>query len=169
VRQRNFDVAMADVDTRPKNSEGGLKNAPPTVLAGNLAKKPAEDPYPETTFTFVREAGAPTTARGKGPDAQLQTEVERDPTKRYSLPPLQGSISASHFDISGNLPAGWLGERLMIGHDSGSPFAGVQMPIPLLKGFIPVDFMVQNRGGRLGIFPKIRLSQDKGEDQQLYR
>jgi hypothetical protein len=169
VRQRNFDVAMADVDTRPKNSEGGLKNVPTTVLAGNLAKKPAEDPYPETTFTFVREAGAPTTARGKGPDVQLQTEVERDPTKRYSLPPLQGSISASHFDISGNLPAGLLGERLMIGHDSGSPFAGVQMPIPLLKGFIPVDFMVQNRGGRLGIFPKIRLSQDKGEDQQLYR
>ena len=168
VRQRNFDVAMADVDTRPKNSEGGLKNVPPTVLAGNLAKKP-EDPYPETTFTLVREAGAPTTARGKGPDAQLQTEVERDPTKRYSLPPLQGSISASHFDISGNLPAGWLGEKLMIGHDSGNPFAGVLMPIPLLQGFVPVDFMVQNRGGRFAMFPRIRLSQDKGPDPELYR
>jgi len=168
VRQRNFDVAMADVDTRPKNSEGGLKNVPPTVLAGNLAKKP-EDPYPETTFTLVREAGAPTTTRVKGPDAQLQTEVERDPTKRYSLPPVQGSISASHFDISGNLPAGWLGEKLMVGHDSGSPFAGVLMPIPLLQGFVPVDFMVQNRGGRFAMFPRIRLSQDKGPDPELYR
>ncbi len=168
IRQRNFDVAMADVDSRPKNSAGGLRNVPPTVLAGNLAKKP-EEPYPETTFTLVREAGAPSTARGTGPDAQLQTEVERDPTKRYKLPPLQGSISASHFDISGNLPTGWLGEKLMVGHDQGTPFAGVQMPIPLLKGFIPVDFMVQNRAGRFAMFPRIRISQDNGPDQELYR
>ena len=57
----------------------------------------------------------------------------------------------------------------MVGHDQGSPFAGVQLPIPLLQGFIPVDFMVQGRAGRFAIFPKIRLSQDKGNDQELYR
>ncbi len=168
VRQRNFDVAMADVDSRPKNSVGGLKNAPPTILAGNLAKKP-DEAYPETTFTLVREGNAASTARGTGPDVQMQTEAERDPTKRYSLPPISGNISASHFDISGGLPTGWLGEKLMVGHDSGTPFAGVQMPIPLLQGFIPVDFMIQNRAGRFAMFPKIRMSQDKGPDQELYR
>ena len=61
------------------------------------------------------------------------------------------------------------GEKLMIGHDQGSPFAGVLVPIPLLKGFIPVDFMVQGSAVRFAIFPRIRLSQDKGNDQELYR
>jgi len=168
MRQRNYDVAMADVDSRPKNSEGGLKNVPRTILAGDLQRKPQEAD-PETTFTLVREAGAPSTARTRGPDTQLQTEVERDPTSKYRLPPIQGNISANHFDISGGLPTGLWGEKLMVGHDQGSPFAGVQMPIPLLQGFIPVDFMVQSRAGRLAIFPRIRLSQDKGNDQELYR
>jgi hypothetical protein len=45
----------------------------------------------------------------------------------------------------------------------------VQVPIPLLKGFIPVDFMVQGSTGKFAIFPRIRLSQDKGNDQELYR
>jgi hypothetical protein len=168
MRQRNYDVAMADVDIRPKNSEGGLKNVPRTILAGEVGKKPQESD-PETTFTLVREAGAPATARTRGPDTQLQTEVERDPTTKYKLPPLQGNISARHFDLSGGLPTGLWGEKLMIGHDQGSPFAGVQVPIPLLKGFIPVDFMVQGSAGRFAVFPRIRLSQDKGNDQELYR
>jgi hypothetical protein len=170
VRQRNYDVAMADVDTRPKDSQAGIKNVPRTLLAGDLGKKPAEPYTGETTFTLAREAGAPTTAMyPRAPDSQLQTEVERDPTTKYKLPPIQGNISASHFDISGGLPTGFWGERLMVGQDQGSPFAGVQVPIPLLQGFIPVDFMVQGKPGRFSLFPKIRLSQDKGNDQELYR
>jgi hypothetical protein len=168
LRQRNYDVAMADVDSRPKNSEGGLKNVPRTVLAGEPAKKPEQND-PETTFTLVREAGTPSTSRVRGPDVKLQTEAERDPTTKYKLPPIQGNISANHFDISGGLPTGLWGEKLMLGHDQGSPFAGVLLPIPLLQGFIPVDFMVRGGPGRFGIFPKIHLSQDKGNDQELYR
>jgi hypothetical protein len=119
---------------------------------------------------LVREAGAPTTALyPRAPDSQLQTEVERDPTTKYKLPPIQGNISASHFDISGGLPTGFWGEKLVLGQDQGSPFAGVQLPIPLLQGFIPVDFMVQGKPGRFSLFPKIRLSQDKGNDQELFR
>ena len=168
MRQRNYDVAMADVDIRPKNSEGGLKNAPRTILAGDLGKK-TQEADPETTFTLVREAGAPSTARTRGADTQLQTEAERDPTSKYKLPPIQGNISASHFDISGGLPTGLWGEKIMVGHDQGSPFAGLLLPIPLLQGFIPVDFMVQGGARRFAVFPKIRLSQDKGNDQELYR
>jgi hypothetical protein len=170
VRQRNYDVAMADVDTRPKGSPGGIRNVPQIVLAGDIGKKPAEPYTGETTFTLVREASASTTALyPRAPDSQLQTEVERDPTTRYKLPPLQGNISATHFDISGGLPTGFWGEKLTIGADQGSPFAGVLVPIPLLQGFIPVDFMVQGKPGRFSLFPRIRLSQDKGEDQELYR
>jgi hypothetical protein len=36
VRQRNYDLALSDVNTRPKNSEGGIKNVPRTLLAGDL-------------------------------------------------------------------------------------------------------------------------------------
>jgi hypothetical protein len=171
VRQRNYDVALADVETRPKDSQGGIKNVPRAVLAGDLGKKPAEPYTGETTFTLVREAGAPTTTAmyPRGPDSQLQTEVERDPTTKYKLPPIQGNISARHFDIGGGLPTGFWGEKLMVGTDQGSPFAGVQLPIPLLQGFIPVDFMVQAKPGRFSLFPKIRLSQDKGNDQELFR
>ena len=75
----------------------------------------------------------------------------------------------SRFDISGGLPGGLWGDRLMIGTDEKSPFAGAQLPIPLLQGFIPVDFMLQGRPGRFSLFPKIHLSQDKGNDQELYR
>jgi hypothetical protein len=38
-----------------------------------------------------------------------------------------------------------------------------------LQGFIPVDFMLQGRPGHFAIFPKIHLTQDKGNDQELYR
>jgi hypothetical protein len=82
---------------------------------------------------------------------------------------MQGSISASQFNITGGIPAGLWGDKLMLGHDQGSPFAGVQLPIPLLQGFIPVDFMVQARPGRFSLIPKIHLSQDKGSDQELFR
>jgi hypothetical protein len=170
VRKRNYDLAIADVDTRTKNSQGGIKNVPRALLAGNLAKKPSETDTGETTFTFVREVGAPSTGTSpKGLDSHLQTEAERDPSARFKLPPIQGSISASQFNIAGGIPAGLWGDKLILGHDQGSPFAGVLLPIPLLQGFIPVDFMVQARPGRFSLFPKIHLSQDKGNDQELFR
>ena len=168
VRQRNYDLALADVNTRPKNSEGGIKNMPRTLLAGDLGKKAQEPDIGESTITLVRE-GSSTAVYPRGLDTPLQTEAERDPTTKYKLPPLSGNVSARHFDIAGGLPAGLWGEKLMLGHDQGAPFAGVQVPIPLLQGFVPVDFMLQGRAGRFAVFPKIRLSQDKGLDQELYR
>ncbi len=170
VRKRNYDLAMADVDTRAKDTQGGIKNVPRALLAGDLAKKPPDPDTGDANFRLVREAGASSTARSPGGlDTHLQTEVEKDPSSRYKLPPIQGSISASRFDISGGLPAGLWGDKLMVGAEQGSPFAGVLLPIPLLEGFIPVDFMLQGRLGRFSIFPKIHLTQDKGNDQELYR
>ncbi|MBI2368120.1 MAG: hypothetical protein HYV01_24365, partial [Deltaproteobacteria bacterium] len=46
---------------------------------------------------------------------------------------------------------------------------GVELPIPLLQGFIPVDFMVQGRPGGFSVYPKIHLGKDSGADPELYR
>jgi len=56
-----------------------------------------------------------------------------------------------------------------VGTDEKSPFAGVQLPIPLLQGFIPVDFLLQARPGRFSVFPKIHQFKDQGDDGELYR
>jgi hypothetical protein len=85
------------------------------------------------------------------------------------VPPISGSISASRFSMTGALPAGLWGNQLALGGDRGGAFAGVQMPIPLLEGFIPVDFMVQGRPGGISIYPRIRTSADAGADPELYR
>jgi hypothetical protein len=122
----------------------------------------------DTTFTLIREAGA----RGSYArvlDAQMLSDNERDPGSKYRLPALTGSISASRFSMNGALPAGLWGNQLAIGGDHRSPFAGVQLPIPLLEGFIPVDFMVQGRPGGVSLYPRIRTGADIGSDPELYR
>ena len=81
--------------------------------------------------------GSSTAVYPRGLDTPLQTEAERDPTTRYKLPPLSGNISARHFDIAGGLPTGLWGEKLMLGHDQGAPFAAMQVPIPLLRASSP--------------------------------
>jgi hypothetical protein len=102
-------------------------------------------------------------------DHELLSENERNPGGKYTLPPLQGSISASRFSLTGALPGGLAGSQLAVGTDRRSGFGGVQMPIPLLQGFIPVDFMVQGRPGGVAVYPRIRTGEDKSEDPELYR
>jgi hypothetical protein len=67
------------------------------------------------------------------------------------------------------MPAGIWGDRITLGNDARSPYAGMQLPIPLLQGFIPVDFMIQGRPGRFSIFPKIHIFKEQTEDKELYR
>jgi len=62
-----------------------------------------------------------------------------------------------------------LGDRLAVGTDQKGAFGGVQLPIPLLQNFIPVDFMVQGRPGGFSVYPKIHTGQSSGEDPELYR
>ena len=71
--------------------------------------------------------------------------------------------------MSGTLPAGLWGNQIGIGGDHKGSFAGVQLPIPLLQGFMPVDFMVQGRPGGVSVYPRIHMRDDKGEDQELYK
>jgi hypothetical protein len=103
-------------------------------------------------------------------DYELLSENERNPEGKYKLPPIQGSVSPRRFSLNGALPTGLWGNQLAIGSDAKGAFAGMQLPLPLLQGFIPVDFMVQGRpGGGFSVYPRIHTGQDKSEDPELYR
>lgn len=167
LREKNQQVALADVNQRARGSVGGIKNLPTSiVLAERERRSAATEERDDTTFTLIREAGG---SYPKVLDFQLLTDNERDPGSKYKLPPIHGSISASRFSMTGNLPTGLWGNHFAIGGDHRSPFAGVQMPIPLLEGFIPVDFMIQGRPGGVSLYPRIRTGADTGADPELYR
>jgi hypothetical protein len=169
LRQKNHQIASADINRRAKGSVGGIKNLPAEIRHGTLGKG---NERPEgkdgTTLSLVREApGSPNYPRVL--DHEFLSENERDPASKYKLPPIQGSISSSRVNITGALPTGLWGNQVAIGSDQRSPFAGVQLPLPLLEGFIPVDFMVQGRPGGFSIYPRIHMRDDKSEDSELYR
>ena len=167
LRNKNYEVALGDVDVRAKGSPGGIKNLPLPFVRGEIDKKGAESE--NTTLSLVREATDPANAFPRVLDHQLLSESEKEGATRWKLPPIQGSVSASRFDLSGSLPAGLWGDRLSVGTDQKSPFAGIQLPIPVLQNFIPVDFLLQGRPGRLSVFPKIHMQKGKDDDQELYR
>jgi hypothetical protein len=170
LRRKNHDVAIADVNRRAKGSVGGIKNLPMPILRGER-EQPAKagDDDGDTTFSFVREAGGAGVTYPKVLDYELLSENERNPGSKYKLPPIHGSISASQFSMTGALPTGLWGNEIALGGDHRSPFAGVELPIPLLEGFIPVDFMVQGRPGGVSVYPRIHMDGDQGEDPELYR
>jgi hypothetical protein len=170
LRQKNHDVALADIDQRTKGSVGGIKNMPAPILAGvrgKGAEKAEEDQ--DSTFSFIRQADGSAPAFPRVLDHELLSENELNPGSKYTLPPIQGSISASRFSMTGSLPTGLWGNQVAIGNDPKSPYAGVQLPIPLLQGFIPVDFMVQGRPGGFSVYPKIHTRVDQGADPELYK
>jgi hypothetical protein len=169
LRQKNQQVAMADVNQRARGSIGGIRNLPAPVLTAELGPEQGREAPRDTTLSLLREAGGPPVSYPKVLDHDLLTENERDPGSKYKLPPLQGSVSPRRFSMSGTLPAGLWGNQLAVGTDSGGAFAGMQLPIPLLEGFIPVDFMVQGRPGGFSVYPRIHTAPDKGEDPELYR
>lgn len=170
LRQKNLEVALADVNQRAKGSAGGIRNLPlPVIRAEGERRREPEEERGDTTFTFVREIGGSAPAYPKVLDYELLSENERDPGSKYRIPPIQGSISASRFSMSGALPAGLWGNQLSVGSDQKGGYAGVQVPLPLIQGFIPVDFMVQGRPGGFSVYPNIHLSRDAGADPELYR
>ena len=161
---------MADVNQRAKGSIGGIQNLPPPILTAERERKNEKDnERDDTTFSLLREANGPVPSFPKVLDYELLSENERNPGSKYKLPPIQGSISPRTFSMNGALPAGLWGNQLAVGTGSKGGFAGVQLPIPLLQGFIPVDFMVEGRPGGFSIYPRIHTGQDKGEDPELYR
>ena len=170
VREKNLQVAMSDVNQRAKDSIGGIKNLPTSIVRGERERRAATgEERDDTTFTLIREAGGPAGNYRRVLDSEMLTENERDPGSKYKLPPIQGSISASRFSMTGALPTGLWGSQVAIGGDSRSAFGGVQLPIPLLDGFIPVDFMIQGRPGGISVYPRIHTGTVTAADPELYR
>ncbi len=168
LREKNQQVAAADANLRGKDSVGGIRNMPSAIVRGERERRgQTAENREDTTFTLIREAGGSSYRRVL--DAELITENERNPGSQYQLPPIQGSISASRFNMTGALPTGFGGSQLALGADHRAPYGGVQFPIPLLQGFIPVDFMVQGRPGGVSVYPRIRTGVDSGSDPELYR
>ena len=170
LRQKNHEVALADIDQRAKGTVGGIKNMPTPILEGVRGKSTEKpDDNQDSTFSFIRQADGTVPAFPRVLDHELLSENELNPGTKYLLPPIQGSISASRFSMTGALPTGLWGNQVAVGNDPKSPYAGVQLPIPLLEGFIPVDFMVQGRPGGFSVYPKIHTRADKGADPELYK
>jgi hypothetical protein len=168
LREKNHEVAMADVNQRGRGTVGGIQGLPSTVLRARRERSESNlEERDDTTFTLVREA-----AGGSYPkvlDHELLSESERNSGVKYKLPPIQGSISASRFSMSGALPTGLWGDQLAVGSDHRGSFAGVRLPIPLLKDFIPVDFLVHGRPGGFSVYPRIHSTPSSTEDAELYR
>jgi hypothetical protein len=155
------------VNQRAKDSAGGIKNLPPAIVRADRERRAASsEERDDATFTMIREADG---NHRRVLDVELITENERDPASKYKLPPIHGSISASRFSMTGTLPTGLWGSQLAIGGDSRSPFGGVQIPMPLLEGFVPVDFMIQGRPGGVSLYPRIHTGATGGADPELYR
>jgi hypothetical protein len=170
LRQKNHEVALADIDQRAQGTVGGIKNMPTPILQGVRGKsteKPEDDQ--DSIFSFIRQADGTAASFPRVLDHELLSENELNPGSKYMLPPIQGSISASRFSLTGALPTGLWGNQVAIGNDPKSPYAGLQLPIPLLEGFIPVDFMVQGRPGGFSVYPKIQTRADRGADPELYK
>ena len=168
LREKNQQVAAADANQRAKDSVGGIRNVPTAIVRGERERRGANtEDREDTTFTLIREAGGSSYRRVL--DAELITENERNPGGQYQLPPIQGSLSASRFSMTGGLPTSFGGSQLALGSDRGAAYGGVQIPIPLLQGFIPVDFMVQGRPGGISVFPRIHTGADRASDPELYR
>ena len=150
------------MDRRDKNSRGGFKNLPE-----QLAR--LERRRDDVDLKFFRDAQA---AAGTYPTVlghELLSEKEIDPQRGYNLPNVRGSITTSGISLSGDIPASFLGNELVIGNDVNSPYAGLRIPIPFLDEFVPVDFMIRARPGGPSLTPRLRTQDDAVEDAHLYR
>jgi hypothetical protein len=168
LRKKNYDLALQNVNTRPQGSPGGFNSMPRSLLQGAWSgiRAPATE---QTDMNFRREAGGPGDDSGSPPDYQFLAAGEGSPNQGLKLPPVQGSIGARGFNLMGSLPAGFWGDRVAIGTDEKSPYASLQFPIPLLQGFIPIDFLFQGRPGRFAVFPQIHMKENQAEDKELFR
>ena len=59
--------------------------------------------------------------------------------------------------------------RLAFGTDGRTPFGGLELPLPFIRGLFPLDFFFQGKAGGPSLFPQIRISREEIDDEALYR
>ncbi len=165
LREKHYELAVEDIDERDGDSAGGLKDFPARLMQLGTAERRPDD----ADLQFIRSTG-----RAAGPhspilDHQLLSEKETDPRRALGLPTVRGSVTASGVSMRADAPKSFLADELVVGNDAVSPYAGVRLPIPLLKDFIPVDFMLRARPGLPSLTPQIRKPKTSVDDPRLYR
>ncbi len=166
LRKRHYDVALEDVHVRPKGSPGGIAQLPADFLTDKRPDKATEQD--ETQLTLVKRVGGnePPTFQ-QVLDHKLVAESEKNGGK-FKFPQIQGSVSTGGFNLSGQLPKSLGGNKVSVGTEGTAPMGALQVPIPLLQDFIPVNFLIRGSTGRPSLYPQIHRYRSK-EDRTLYR
>lgn len=165
LRERHYERAAMDVDERDQDSVGGFPEFPARLMRPETAGRGREAADRE----FIRRTGRAAEPRPRILDYQLLSEKESDPQRAYGLPTLQGGVTASGgVNVRADAPGSFLADELVMGNDAASPYAGARLPIPFLKGFVPVDFMVRVRPGLPSVTPQIRRPKTTVDDPHLY-
>ncbi len=165
LREKHYELAVEGVDERDGNGAGGLKDFPARLMQVGTAERRPDD----ADLQFVRRTGRAADPRSPILDHRLLSEKESDPQRALGLPTVRGSVTASGVSMRADAPKSFLADELTVGNDSVSPYAGVRLPIPLLKDFIPVDFMLRARPGLPSLTPQIRKPKTSVDDARLYR
>ena len=165
LRERHYERAAMDVDERDQDSVGGFPEFPARLMRPEAAGRGRDAADRE----FIRRTGRAAEPRPRILDYQLLSEKESDPQRAYGLPTLQGGVTASGgVNVRADAPGSFLADELVMGNDAASPYAGARLPIPFLKGFVPVDFMVRMRPGLPSVTPQIRKPKTTVDDPHLY-
>ena len=166
LRQKHYELAALDADERDRTSGGGLRDFPARLMQIETRDRDADD----ADLEFIRRTGRSADPRSPILDHQLLSAKETDPQRALGLPTVRGSVTATGgVSVRADAPESFLADELVVGNDAISPYAGVRMPIPLLKDFIPVDFMLRARPGLPSLTPQIRKPTSSVDDARLYR
>src|SRR6185369_10663548 len=80
LREKNLQVALADVNQRAKDSVGGIRNLPGSIIRAERERRGAgSEEREDATFTLVREVGGPSGNFSRVLDSQMLSDNERDP------------------------------------------------------------------------------------------
>lgn len=165
LREKHYQLALQDVDERDANSAGGLRNFPVRLMQLEAPERRPDN----ADLQFVRRTGRAADSDSPILDHELLSKKETDPQQAYGLPTVRGSVTATGVSMRADAPKSFLADELVVGNDAVSPYAGVRLPMPLLKDFIPVDFMLRARPGLPSLTPQIRNPNTSVEDAHLYR
>ncbi len=164
LREKHYELAALNAnEPDPAGADGLLGDFPTRLL-----KVEAGDDG-DSGLRSIRRTGQPEDKDSPILDHRLLSARETDPQRALGLPTMRGSVTASGVSVRADAPESFPAEDLVVGTDSVSPYAGVRMPIPLLKDFIPVDFMLRGRPGLPSLTPQIREPKSSVDDPRLYR
>ncbi len=165
LREKHYELAALDADERGRTTGGGLKDFPARLMQVETRNHDTGD----ADLRFIRRTGRGADPRSPILDYRLLSARETDPQQALGLPDIRGSVTASGVSVRADAPKAFLADELAVGNDTRSAYAGVRMPIPLLKDFIPVDFMLRARPGLPSLTPQIRKPKSGVDDARLYR